>query len=130
MLLGFGCYLSYGLVLMLPLALATVVVARRLSALPWAIAGAIAVVRSRSLPAGSGGRTGCTLVRIRYYQGIAADRPYAYWVWANLASLALAAGPMAAAVLRRAVAAGRRAAVVSLPARRRRWRSPSLTCPG
>ena len=114
LLLGFGCYLSYGLVLMLPLALATVVVARRRSALPWAVAGAIAV----ALAFTAGGfwwPDGLHALRIRYYQGIAADRPYAYWMWANLASLALAAGPMAAAVLRRAVAVGRRTAVVSLP---------------
>jgi hypothetical protein len=39
----------------------------------------------------------------RYNQGIAADRPYAYWVWANVACLLLAAGPAMAPVLRRAV---------------------------
>jgi hypothetical protein len=46
---------------------------------------------------------GYHLVVDRYYQGIAGDRPYAYWVWADLACLALATGPAAAAGLRRAV---------------------------
>lgn len=36
---------------------------------------------------------GYQLVVERYYQGVASERPYTYWVWANLASLALAAGP-------------------------------------
>jgi hypothetical protein len=56
----------------------------------------------------------------RYDQGIANDRPYGYWVWADLACLALAVGPAAAAGLRRAVpdfAAGLpgRRAVATLP---------------
>ena len=38
---------------------------------------------------------GYHLVVERYYQGWAADRPYGYWVWANLAALLLCAGPVA-----------------------------------
>jgi hypothetical protein len=37
----------------------------------------------------------------RYYQGWAADRSYAYWVWANLAALLLSAGPVAGPALAR-----------------------------
>jgi methylthioxylose transferase len=44
----------------------------------------------------------------RYYQGLASARPYAYWVWANLALAVLCAGPAAAAVLGRAVPAALR----------------------
>lgn len=29
----------------------------------------------------------------RYADGIASERPYAYWVWGNLAALAICAGP-------------------------------------
>jgi hypothetical protein len=45
---------------------------------------------------------GLQLLRIRYYQGIASERPYAYFVWANLAALVLCAGPMVAPALARA----------------------------
>jgi hypothetical protein len=30
----------------------------------------------------------------RYYDGIASTRPYSYWVWGDLAALALSAGPV------------------------------------
>jgi hypothetical protein len=46
---------------------------------------------------------GYHLVVERYHQGIADDRPYAYWVWANLACVVAAVGPAAAASLRRAL---------------------------
>ena len=46
---------------------------------------------------------GYHLVVERYYQGIASDRPYAYWVWANLALIAVCAGPAAAVIVRRAL---------------------------
>ena len=35
---------------------------------------------------------GYTLVQQRYWQGIANDRPFQYWSWANLASVACAIG--------------------------------------
>jgi methylthioxylose transferase len=36
---------------------------------------------------------GLAAVRERYYSGWGGERPYGYWVWADLAALALAAGP-------------------------------------
>ena len=33
----------------------------------------------------------------RYWAGVATNRPYAYWVWANLAALAVSAGPLVGA---------------------------------
>jgi methylthioxylose transferase len=101
-LLGFGIFLSYGLVLMAPIALAVVWVLRAWRALLWAIGGALAVVAAFAL-AGFWWFDGYHLVVERYFQGIATDRPYTYWVWANLACLALATGPAAAAGLRRAL---------------------------
>jgi methylthioxylose transferase len=129
-LLGFGCFLSYGLVLMAPIAFAVLVAGAartsrvapapdrgssgclrprwgldlRSSAKPalWALVGAAAVFGAFAL-AGFWWYDGYTLVKIRYYQGVAADRPYLYWVWANLAALALSAGPAAFVALRRAV---------------------------
>jgi hypothetical protein len=38
--------------------------------------------------------TGYHLVVQRYYQGWAVQRPYGYWVWADLAALVLSAGPV------------------------------------
>lgn len=103
-LLGFGIFLSYGLVLMAPIALAVVWAMRCWRALVPAALGALAVVAAFAL-AGFWWPDGYQLVVERYHEGIARDRPYAYWVWANLACLVLAVGPAAAAGLRRAVSA-------------------------
>jgi hypothetical protein len=100
-LLGLGCYLSYGLVLMAAVATAVLVIGRAgLWRSLWAVAGAAAVVAGFTAT-GFWWFTGYTLVIERYYQGIATDRPYAYWVWANMAVLVVSAGPAAAPVLRR-----------------------------
>ncbi|WP_051799342.1 hypothetical protein [Catenuloplanes japonicus] len=108
-LLGFGCFLSYGLVLMAPIALAVLVLARtRVLIAVWAPVGA-AVVVAAFAAAGFWWPTGYHLVIERYYQGIATDRRYAYWVWANLAALTVSAGPAAAAIVRRAASRAVRA---------------------
>jgi methylthioxylose transferase len=105
--LAFACYLSYGLVLLAPLALVVVVAARprlRHGGLAWALAGGLVVVAAFTA-AGFSWLDGYVLVRERYYQGLASRRPYGYWVWADLAALAACAGPAAAAIVRRAVRA-------------------------
>ena len=101
-LLGFGIFLSYGLVLIAPLALVTALLLRRWRPLLLAVLGAVAVVVAFAL-AGFWWYDGYQLVVRRYYQGIAEQRPYAYWVWANLASLVLATGPAVAPAVRRAL---------------------------
>jgi len=100
--LGFGIFLSYGLLLMAPIALAVVLVSRRWTLLALAVPAALAVAGVFAL-AGFWWVDGYHLVVDRYYQGIGSDRPYAYWIWANLASLVLVVGPATAAGLRRAV---------------------------
>ncbi len=107
--LAFGAHLSYGLVLLAPVVLAAAAVARRFRPLAWSLAGAAAVVAAFTV-GGFWWFDGYELVVQRYYQGIASDRAYGYWVWANLAALALSAGPAAAAVLRRAAVSGSGAA--------------------
>ena len=102
LLLGFGIFLSYGLLLMAPIALAVVLVSRCWRALLYAVPAALAVAAVFAL-AGFWWLDGYHLVVERYYQGIASDRPYWYWVWANLGCLALAVGP---AVGRRSAAHG------------------------
>jgi hypothetical protein len=72
----------------------------------WAVAGAGVPVAAFTV-AGFAWLTGYHLLIQRYYQGIAAHRPYAYWVWADLAAVIIAAGPVAAVIVRRAVAARR-----------------------
>ncbi|GIE80703.1 hypothetical protein Aph02nite_66530 [Actinoplanes philippinensis] len=103
-LLAFGCYLSYGLVLMAAVVLAVIVLGRTRRTALWALAGAAPVVAAFTL-AGFSWPEGYHLLIERYYQGIATDRAYGYWVWANLALLTVSAGPAAAVILRRAVAA-------------------------
>ncbi|MFG1603264.1 hypothetical protein [Actinoplanes sp. NPDC049265] len=103
-LLGFGCYLSYGLVLMAPVALAVLWLGRaRLRQVAWAVGGAVAVAVAFTV-AGFNWFTGYHLLIERYYQGVASVRPYAYWVAADLAIIfAVSAGPASAVILRRAV---------------------------
>lgn len=118
LLLGYALYLSYGLVF--AGALALVVLAQRdrgrVAATVAGAAGAAAVVAAFTL-AGFWWLTGYHLVVRRYYQGWAADRPYGYWVWADLACLVLSAGPVAGPALYRAARRWRelRAAAVWLP---------------
>jgi len=107
LLLGFGAFLSYGLVLLGGLAVAVVALAARANgAAAWralvpAGLAALSVLGAFAV-SGFWWLDGYHLVVARYYQGIALVRPYGYWVWANLASLALAVGPATAVGLRRA----------------------------
>ncbi len=95
LLLGWGIFLNYGLALMAVPALAVLLAAvdRRaaLSALAPAVLAAFAVVGVFAA-AGFWWFDGYTLVQQRYWQGIANDRPFQYWAWANLASVVCAIG--------------------------------------
>jgi len=101
LLLGYGMYLSYGLVLMAPIALAVCVYRRNWRVLALAVGGALAVVAVFTA-AGFWWFDGYQFVMQRYYQDLGRWRPYDYWVWANLAALAIAVGPVLAPALRRA----------------------------
>ncbi|MBE1467619.1 hypothetical protein [Kibdelosporangium phytohabitans] len=101
-LLGFGAFLSYGLALIAVMALvACLARSRSWRTLGLAVLAACVVVVAFAW-AGFWWFDGYHLVVERYYQGIANDRPYWYWVWANLASLTLVIGPAVAAGLPRA----------------------------
>ncbi|MEO6089142.1 MAG: hypothetical protein ABIQ18_39120 [Umezawaea sp.] len=89
LLLGLGIFLSYGLVLVGVIAL--VVAWRQWRALALAALAAAVVVAAFAL-AGFWWLDGYHLVVERYYQGIASQRVYYYWVWADLAAALLAAG--------------------------------------
>ncbi|PSK95852.1 hypothetical protein CLV63_11315 [Murinocardiopsis flavida] len=103
-LLGWALYLSYGLVLFGLLPLAVLACARTLRPLPYAALGVLAVAAAFTA-AGFWWWEGYQLLVVRYYQGVGFDRPYAYWIWGNLANAAIAAGLASAAGLRRVMAA-------------------------
>jgi hypothetical protein len=113
-LLGLGCYLSYGLALMGLPALAVIVLRRDWRPLVAGLLGGGAVA-ALFTAAGFDWLTGYHLVGVRYYQGLAARRPYSYWVWADLTILAVSAGPAAFAVLRRTAGKARPGAERWLP---------------
>lgn len=95
LLLGWGIFLNYGLVLMALPALAVLVTAAdwraALRVLIPAVLAALAVV-AVFVVAGFWWFDGYTLVQERYWQGIANDRPFQYWSWANLAAVVCAIG--------------------------------------
>lgn len=107
LLFGLCVYLSYGLLLLGALAIAVFVAARRWQPFGWALAGALVVAAGFTI-AGFSWWEGFGVLRERYYDGIAMDRPYSYWVWANIAAWTATVGlatwaafPRAAAALRR-----------------------------
>ncbi|QCW50376.2 hypothetical protein FE634_08080 [Nocardioides dongxiaopingii] len=96
--LGLGVFLSYGLLLIGPVALAVLAAARSWRPLPWAIGGALVVV------AGFGALgfwwwEAYGPLRERYLAGLGGRRPQSYWVWGNLAALVVSAGPVLGAGL-------------------------------
>jgi hypothetical protein len=98
LLLGCCVMLSYGLPLLGLLAVAVLVLARSWLPLPVAAIAALAVV----LAFAAGGFSwweAYPVLSDRYWDGIAADRPPAYWMWGNLAALVVCAGPLLGAAI-------------------------------
>ncbi|MFD0162637.1 hypothetical protein ACFVJH_00505 [Streptomyces decoyicus] len=104
LLFGLTCYLSYGLTLVALIAAAILLITRTVRPLPLVAAGAAVVAALFSL-AGFSWWEGYHLLVERYYQGAAAVRPYAYWVWGNLACTVLVTGLATVAGLRRVLVA-------------------------
>ncbi|MEN4475031.1 hypothetical protein [Mycolicibacterium cosmeticum] len=104
LLLGWGIFLNYGLALIGLPALAVLLTTDRRTAVRLLTASAVAagLVAGAFAVAGFWWFDGYTLVQQRYWQGIAADRPFAYWSWANLASVVCAIGLGSVAGLSRA----------------------------
>jgi hypothetical protein len=130
LLLGGSLFLSYGLVLAGLLPVAVAVAARRVA--PLLVAGAsVAAVVAAFAAAGFWWLEGYHQVTIRYYQpgeyGLL--RPYSYWVWADLACLAVVLGPAGVAGLRRVFIPVGMAVVEDVPDRG--WgllKTPQLLC--
>jgi hypothetical protein len=91
LLLGYCVYLSYGLILLGILAVAVLIIAKSWRPLPWALGGA-GVVAALFTIGGFAWWEAYPVLRERYYDGIASDRHYSYWVWANLAAWTYTAG--------------------------------------
>jgi methylthioxylose transferase len=104
LLLGWAVFLNYGLVLMGLPALAVLVAVRNrrcaLTALAAAVPAAVAVAAAFA-SAGFCWFDGYALVRQRYWQGIAMNRPFQYWSWANWAAVGCAIGLGSVAALGR-----------------------------
>jgi hypothetical protein len=93
LLFGLGVLMSYGMPLMGVLAIAVLVAARSWRPLPIAIGAALGVVLLFAA-LGFAWWEAYPVLRERYFDGIAGDRPMSYWWWGNLAALAVSAGPL------------------------------------
>ncbi|MDN5858123.1 MAG: hypothetical protein L0H84_05815 [Pseudonocardia sp.] len=111
LLLGFSLYLSYGLAVAGLIPLAVLMATRNVAAAALAVVGAAGVVAAFTL-AGFWWFDGFAKVTVIYALSIAKDRPYTYFVWANLAAVAIAMGPAVVAALRRTPALPRGIAMV------------------
>jgi methylthioxylose transferase len=99
-LLVFALYLSYGLVLAGLFPLVVLAATRRWRVLLPAVAGGAGVVAAFTL-SGFWWPDGFAKVQVIYEASIAQDRPYEYFVYANLAAVLFALGPAVLAGLRR-----------------------------
>lgn len=97
-LLGSCVMMSYGLPLLGVLSLAVLAAASCWRPLPIAAASATAVVLAFAV-GGYALWEAFPVLRERYWDGVASDRPTSYWIWANLAVLVLSAGPVVGAAL-------------------------------
>jgi hypothetical protein len=107
LLLGCCLVLSYGLVLLAPLVIAVLLAGRSWRPFPAVAVGAVLPVL---VLAAYGFRLweAYPVLNDRYWAGIAAGRPASYWLWGDLAALAISAGPALGAGLGALVASGRR----------------------
>ena len=101
-LLGVTVFLSYGLALFGLIVVGAACVTLRQKGLrsvvvPWlsAVVGFVAVVAVH-LALGFNWFSGLAALRIRYYQGIASQRPYSYFIYANLAAWLVSCSPLLA----------------------------------
>jgi hypothetical protein len=109
LLLGYCVMLSYGLPLLALLALAVLVVARSWRpVVPAAIAAAAVVLAFAAF--GFRWWDALRALHDRYWAGVARNRPAAYWIWGDLAALAVTAGPLVGAGLAQALTRRREAA--------------------
>ena len=106
LLLGWCVMMSYGLVLLGLLALAVLFLARSWRPLvPAALAASVVVLTFAVL--GFRYWEALPVIRERYWDGVARNRPEAYWLWGNFSALAFSAGPLVGAGVATLVSGGR-----------------------
>lgn len=93
LLCGLGVMLSYGFGLLAAVALAVLVVARSWRPVLAVVPASLAVVALFAL-LGFAWWEAYPVLRERYWDGIASDRPASYWIWANFAALTVTTGPL------------------------------------
>jgi hypothetical protein len=98
-LLGYCVMMSYGLPLLGLLAVAVLIAAGNGRPLPWAAGSAVGVVLFFGVAGGFWWWEAFPVLRERYWDGVARNRPPTYWLWGNLAAFAIAAGPMVGAAI-------------------------------
>lgn len=109
LLLGATVFLSYGLVLFGVVVLLAVALTVRRQGLrrvgvPWLVAVAgVSSVAAVHLVFGFNWLTGLAQLRIRYYQGIASQRPFSYFAYANVAAWLISCSPLLAISVSRSV---------------------------
>jgi methylthioxylose transferase len=102
LLLGIAGFLSYGLVLFGFVVLVVVILTvlqrgLRRTLVPWLIASiGFVMVAAIHLALGFNWLSGLAALRVRYYQGIASQRPFSYFVYANLAAWLISCSPLLA----------------------------------
>jgi hypothetical protein len=110
LLLGIAVFLSYGLVLFgLVVLLAMLVTVRQRGlrgvVVPWLFASlGFATVAAVHLALGFNWVSGLVALRIRYYQGVASERPFSYFVFADLAAWLVSCSPLLAVGIVRSIA--------------------------
>ncbi len=110
LLLGIAVFLSYGLVLFGLVVLFAMLLTVRQRGLrsvlvPWLIAtGGFVAVAAAHLALGFNWVSGFVALRVRYYQGIASQRPFYYFVYADLAAWLVSCSPLLAVGAARSVA--------------------------
>jgi len=87
LLLGYAVMMSYGLPLLGLVAVAILVITRRVAPLPWTAAAALCVVLAFAA-AGFSWWEALPALHERQYRGVADNRPQQYYLWADLAALA------------------------------------------
>jgi hypothetical protein len=102
LLLGIAGFLSYGLVLFGFVVLVVVILTvlqrgLRRTLVPWLIASiGFVMVAAIHLALGFNWLSGLAALRVRYDQGIASQRPFSYFVYANLAAWLISCSPLLA----------------------------------
>jgi rSAM/selenodomain-associated transferase 1 len=89
---GLSMLLSYGIVLLALVPAVVIIARRRWRVLAFAGVG-VAAPLGLAWAAGFSWSAGLRATRVLYHQGIALRRPQSYFVWANIAALAVAVGP-------------------------------------